>query len=132
MANLNADLTLYSLLVKLFQFRCDASTSCRIYKLTKDSIERLFLITTTIVTCLLELQNQLAKLESGEIRSSGLFFTASHASSMDKMLNKLRSTFITSTFPFNNQLDRNVSDISLCHLLEGSSVLSDHVDDEDT
>lgn len=80
----------------------------------------------------LELQNQLAKLNSGVTRSSGLYFNATHAQSSEKTQAKLQSSYVTSTFPFHNTIQRNESDISLCKLLEHSFVLSDSVDEDDT
>jgi len=47
------------------------------------------------------------------------------------MASKLKSSYITSTFPFNNRINRNLSDISLCTLLDKSLVLSGDVEDEE-
>lgn len=78
----------------------------------------------------LELQNQLAKLKSGSLRRSGLYFNATQSTEVG-MMDRLKTSYITSTFPFNNVISRNLSDISLCTLLERSLVLSDKVNDED-
>ena len=80
------------------------------------------------------MQNQISKLKSGQVqRSSGLFFNASQSASAGDggLLAKLKHSYITSTFPFNNRISRNVSDISLCTLLERRLVLSDSVNEDD-
>lgn len=99
------------------------------------TISDYFVFTTVNFFLHSELQNQLSKLKSGQAqRSSGLFFNTSQTSSAGDggLLEKLRQSFITSTFPFNNRISRNVSDISLCTLLERSSLgVPDSVYEED-
>ncbi|KAF6023089.1 MTMR12 [Bugula neritina] len=77
-----------------------------------------------------ELQNKIAKLKQGRARTSGLYFNA-HNPTGGAMASKLKSSYITSTFPFNNRINRNLSDISLCTLLDKSLVLSGDVEDEE-
>ncbi|XP_067937897.1 myotubularin-related protein 10-A-like isoform X2 [Watersipora subatra] len=77
-----------------------------------------------------ELLNRKARVDYGALRTSVLYFNAFKSSSL-RMLQKLQTSYLTSTFPFKNSICRNVSDISLCKLLEHSEVLSNNVNDDD-
>lgn len=78
----------------------------------------------------LELLNRKARVDYSALRTSVLYFNAFKSSSL-RMLQKLQTSYLTSTFPFKNSICRNVSDISLCKLLEHSEVLSNNVNDDD-